>query len=94
MAVSWKGEGIDEVGIATFGNFEARTIIKIDARHFRPTEVETLLGDPTKAKEKLGWTPKTSFSELVREMVTVDLREAEKDDLCVQQGFPTYNHHE
>ncbi|MDC0151493.1 GDP-mannose 4,6-dehydratase [Paracoccaceae bacterium] len=94
MAISWQGNGIDEIGIATFGNFEARTIIKIDARHFRPTEVETLLGDSTKAKEKLGWTPKISFSELVREMVAVDLREAEKDDLCVQQGFLTYNHHE
>ena len=94
MVISWEGEGIDEVGTVKCGEYETKTIIKIDVRHFRPTEVETLLGDASKAREKLGWTPKISFAELVKEMVMFDLSEAEKDDLCVQQGFKTYNHHE
>ena len=63
------------------------TIVRIDPRYFRPTEVETLLGDPTKAKEKLGWEPTTSFAELVREMVQHDLAEAKRDKLCAENGF-------
>jgi GDPmannose 4,6-dehydratase len=94
MFISWKGEGIEEIGTIQSVDDESKTIIKIDARHFRPTEVETLLGDASKAREKLGWKAKISFAELVKEMVMFDMREAEKDDLCVQQGFKTYNHHE
>jgi GDPmannose 4,6-dehydratase len=69
-------------------------IVRVDPRYFRPTEVETLLGDPTKAKEKLGWTPQTSFQELVSEMVLGDLEEAKRDELCRSHGFNTFNYHE
>jgi GDPmannose 4,6-dehydratase len=69
-------------------------IVRVDPRYFRPTEVETLLGDPTKAKEKLGWTPKTSFEDLVAEMVRGDFEEAQKDELCRRHGFNTFNYHE
>lgn len=69
-------------------------IVRVDPRYFRPTEVETLLGDPTKAKERLGWTPRTSFEELVAEMVRGDFEEAQKDELCRRHGFNTFNYHE
>ena len=91
IKIKWEGHGIEEVG------YEAETsrpIVRVDPRYFRPTEVETLLGDPSKAYEKLGWQPKTNFRELVREMVIADLKEAEKDDLCKTQGYETFSHHE
>jgi GDPmannose 4,6-dehydratase len=69
-------------------------IVKVDPRYFRPTEVETLLGDPTKAREKLGWTPKTTFQEMVAEMVRSDYDEARRDELCKHPGFNTFNYHE
>lgn len=69
-------------------------IVKVDPRYFRPTEVETLLGDPTKARERLGWQPKTPFSDLVREMTCMDLEEAQRDALCNTEGFKTFNYHE
>lgn len=69
-------------------------IIRVDSRYFRPTEVETLLGDPSKAHEKLGWKPKISFEELVREMTCADLEEAQRDALCQTEGFKTFNYHE
>lgn len=75
MSVTWKGEGVDEKGYDESGN----CIVEVDPRYFRPTEVETLLGDATKAKELLGWTPKVSFAELVAEMARADLIEAEFD---------------
>jgi GDPmannose 4,6-dehydratase len=71
-----------------------RVIVAVDPRYFRPTEVETLLGDPTKAKEKLGWEPKITFEELVREMVAHDLNLALKDKLCNDHGFEAFNYHE
>ena len=71
-----------------------RTVVRIDLRYFRPTEVETLLGDPTRAREKLGWQPQISFQELVREMVAHDLEQAQRDDLCMQAGFPILKHTE
>jgi len=88
--VSWQGSGVDEKGIDEKGN----CIVQVDPRYFRPTEVETLLGDPTRAKEKLGWTPKTSFEELVSEMIREDLKAAERDDLVVKSGYTAYNYHE
>ena len=89
--IQWKGVGIDEVGIdASTGN----TIVSVDARYFRPTEVETLLGDATKAKEKLGWEPKISFDEMVKEMTAADLKEAEKEKLYKNKGFETFHHYE
>lgn len=72
----------------------SRIIIRVDKRYFRPTEVETLLGDPTKAKEKLGWTPKITFKQLVSEMVREDLRSAERDELVRKNGYKVYNYEE
>ncbi|TVT58094.1 MAG: GDP-mannose 4,6-dehydratase [Sedimenticola thiotaurini] len=85
MQIRWEGEGVKEKGYDTKGN----VIIAVDDRYFRPTEVEALLGDPTKAKEKLGWTPSISFEELVAEMVREDLRSAERDELVKKHGYQT-----
>ena len=76
MKIDWKGKNLDEVG-----SLDGNDIIKIDPRYFRPTEVETLLGDASKAKEKLNWSPKISFEQLVKEMIDVDLRLAKNDQL-------------
>jgi GDPmannose 4,6-dehydratase len=75
MTITWKGEGATEKGF----DQEGRCIVAVDPRYYRPTEVESLLGDPTKAKEKLGWTPRTTFAELVKEMMAADLQLAERD---------------
>jgi len=91
IELKWDGHGIDEIGTDVV---TGKTIIRIDPRYFRPTEVETLLGDSTKAREKLGWTSKISFEELVREMVACDLNDAKKDNLCNKEGFSTYNYQE
>ena len=91
IAIKWEGEGVDERGINIAND---KTIVRVDPRYFRPTEVETLLGDPTKAKEKLGWVPKISFEALVKEMVRVDLEEAKRDELCERAGFKVYNGNE
>lgn len=88
MPLQWKGIGIEEKGYDEKGN----CIVAVDPRYFRPTEVETLLGDPTKARTKLGWTPKTKFAELVEEMVEEDYRIAERDELVKNHGFKTYNY--
>ncbi len=69
-------------------------IVRVDPRYFRPTEVETLLGDPSKAKQKLGWTPATTLGELVREMVESDDEAARRDTLIEQAGFASYAFHE
>jgi GDPmannose 4,6-dehydratase len=88
--ITWHGEGVDEIGVDDNGN----VIVRVDARYFRPTEVETLLGDPSKAKEKLGWTPTTTFYELVAEMVREDLKSAERDELVKDHGYSAYDYHE
>ena len=75
----WRGEGVDEVGYDKAN--PARELVKIDPKYFRPTEVELLIGDPTKAKEKLGWVPKISMEELCKEMVASDIKLVEKGDL-------------
>jgi GDPmannose 4,6-dehydratase len=72
----------------------ARPIVAVDPRYFRPTEVETLLGDASKARDKLGWTPKISFAELVAEMVREDLKAAERDELVKKHGFKAMDYHE
>lgn len=90
IPITWQGEGVEETGRDENG----KVIVKVDPRYFRPTEVETLLGDPTKAREKLGWTPKTSFAELVAEMVREDLRSAERDELVKKHGYTAYDYHE
>jgi len=92
MSIHWRGEGIAEEAFLE-GSTE-QVIVAVDPRYFRPTEVETLLGDATKAREKLGWLPKTSFTELVSEMVREDLRAAERDELVKRHGYNTYNYHE
>lgn len=81
--IKWKGEGIDEKGFDESG----KCIVAVDPRYFRPTEVETLLGDPSKAKDKLGWKPKISFNEMVKEMVKEDLKCAERDELVKRHGY-------
>jgi len=78
VSVRWEGVGIDEKG---YDEQTGKMIVAVDPRYFRPTEVETLLGDPTKAKEKLGWEPKTTFEDLVSEMVRADLEDARRDEL-------------
>jgi GDPmannose 4,6-dehydratase len=90
MTIEWKGSGEDEKGYDDKG----RCIVAVDPRYFRPTEVETLLGDPTKAREKLGWTPKITFQELVAEMMREDLKAAERDELVKRHGFSAYDYHE
>jgi GDPmannose 4,6-dehydratase len=90
MKVRWEGSGVDEKGYDTDGN----CIVSVDPRYFRPTEVETLLGDASKAREKLGWQPKISFEELVREMVREDLKTAERDELVKSHGYYTNNFNE
>jgi GDPmannose 4,6-dehydratase len=90
MVITWRGKGVEEKGYDTSG----KCIIAVDPRYFRPTEVETLLGDPTKAKQKLGWTPKITFHELVAEMVREDLKSAERDELVKKHGFTAYDYHE
>ena len=88
--VRWEGDGVDEKGYDADGN----CIVSVDPRYFRPTEVETLLGDASKAKEKLGWQPKTTFAELVKEMVREDLKTAERDELVKSHGYYTNTYHE
>ncbi|WP_417911467.1 GDP-mannose 4,6-dehydratase [Candidatus Electronema sp. TJ] len=91
MNIIWQGSGLDEIGIE---RKSGKTIVRVDPRYFRPTEVETLLGDPSKAKEKLGWEPKISFEELVREMIVEDLKLAERDQVVRQKGYKAYNYFE
>ena len=90
IQIKWQGKGVEETGTDQHG----KVIVKVDPRYFRPTEVETLLGDPTKAKEKLGWIPKTTFAELVSEMVREDLKSAQRDELVKKHGYKAYDHHE
>ena len=100
MKLRFEGEGAAEVGIVdsvSDGRSTARpgdVIVKVDERYFRPTEVETLLGDPSKAKTKLGWTPRTTLQELVREMVEADYSSAKRDALVKDAGFQVYDYHE
>jgi GDPmannose 4,6-dehydratase len=90
IQIKWQGKGVEETGTDQHG----KIIVKVDPRYFRPTEVESLLGDPTKAKEKLGWVPKTTFAELVVEMVREDFKSAQRDELVKKHGYKAYDHHE
>jgi GDPmannose 4,6-dehydratase len=96
MRIIWKGQGINEVGMMEpfYKNLQPRIIVRVDPRYFRPTEVESLLGDPTKARQKLGWEPKISFKELVSEMVREDIKSAERDELVKKHGYPAFDYHE
>jgi GDPmannose 4,6-dehydratase len=91
VGLEWEGSDVEERGK---DRETGRTLVLVDPRYFRPTEVECLQGDPTKAREKLGWAPRVSFTELVKMMVREDLKEAERDQLCNNAGFKTYNQFE
>ena len=104
ITLRWEGGGQDEIGIVDsveegHGVKDAalvpgQVIVRIDPRYFRPAEVETLLGDPTKAKQKLGWAPKVTFEELVSEMVRVDLEKAKCDEMVKDHGYQVFDYHE
>ncbi len=102
FTLRWEGNGVDEIGIIetmpqsadSCTLKEGDVIVRVDPRYFRPTEVESLLGDPSKAKEKLKWVPRTSFEDLVAEMVRSDVDAAKRDELCKREGFTVFNHHE
>jgi GDPmannose 4,6-dehydratase len=91
IEIAWEGSGLNEIGKDVSTN---KILVQIDPRYFRPTEVDFLLGDPSKAKKKLGWEAKVSFDDLVKIMVREDLKEAERDQLCKDAGFSVYTHHE
>jgi GDPmannose 4,6-dehydratase len=91
IALHWEGTGVDEKGVDVSSG---KILVEVDPRYFRPTEVETLLGDSSKAREKLGWVPEITLDAMVAEMVREDLKIAERDELCRREGFPTYDYNE
>ena len=91
MALEWRGSGVAEQGVCSR---TGRTVVRVDSRYFRPTEVETLLGDASKARRVLGWEPQIGFEQLVREMIEEDLAIARRDALVAREGFKTYQHRE
>lgn len=90
MEISWSGNGLQTRGYDRDG----RCIVSVDPRYYRPTEVDTLLGDASKARAKLGWAPKTTFSELVSEMVREDYAAAQRDNFMRRHGYPSFDYHE
>lgn len=97
MEIRWEGTGVDEKGFwinCHDDQYKISPIVVVDPRYFRPTEVETLLGDPSKAKTKLGWTPSITFDELVAEMVREDFKSANKDELVRRHGYTIFNQNE
>ena len=90
IRIAWSGRGVEETGTDQHGN----VMVRVDPRYFRPTEVDTLLGDSTKARIQLGWIPRTSFGELIAEMVREDLKSAERDELVRKHGFKAYDYRE
>ena len=90
LEIKWSGKGEDEKAV----NEKGKTVVAVDPRYFRPAEVETLLGDPSKARSKLGWSARVSFEQLVEEMVTEDLKSAERDELVKRHGHRPYDYHE
>jgi len=93
MEITWTGDGVHEVGILTSADGD-KEVVRIDPRYFRPTEVDSLLGDAAKAKAKLGWSPKISFETLVAEMAREDLKSAERDELIKGHGYTPLDYHE
>ena len=91
ITIAWEGSGLDEIGRDADSG---KILVQVDPRYFRPTEVDFLLGDPSKAKEKLGWEPKITFKELVKIMIREDLKDAEKDHLIKKEGYRPYNNFE
>ena len=91
MEIHWQGEGLDETG---YDSIHGKCVVEVDPCYFRPTEVDTLMGDASKARARLGWEPKITFEELVTEMVVEDLKVAERDSLCERRGFKTFRYYE
>ncbi len=91
IEIDWRGSGVHEQGV---DRANGRVLVQVDQRYFRPTEVDTLLGDPGKAKAKLGWEAETPLEDMVREMVEEDRRDAEKDELCKREGFRVFDYYE
>ena len=91
LKIEWRGAGVDEVG---FDAATGRQLIRVDPRYFRPTEVDSLLGDPGKARQKLGWSAEVTFEQLVAEMVQADMELAKRDALVTKEGYKVYHHHE
>jgi len=91
MSIRWEGQGAEEEGV---DEETGHTVVRIDPTYFRPSEVESLQGDASKARKILGWRPRTGFGDMVKEMVAADLKEAERDHLIKSEGFQTYNHYE
>ena len=91
MDIEWKGSGLDEVGV---DRNSGREIVAVDPRYFRPTEVDTLLGDPSKAKKVLGWEAQTSFADLVKEMVATDAELVSRRAAVTEAGYQIYDRHE
>jgi GDPmannose 4,6-dehydratase len=91
MDIEWRGRGVDELGV---DRNDGHTVVRVDPRYFRPAEVESLLGDASKIRDKLGWAPEISFEALVREMVESDLALAKRDALVAKEGYKIYRHHE
>jgi GDPmannose 4,6-dehydratase len=103
IALRWQGSGAEEVGVVDTVKPElfgpscpspGSVVVRIDRRYYRPAEVDTLLGDPSKAKAKLGWEPKITFQELVAEMVRADLEGSRRDELVKEHGYQTFDYHE
>ena len=99
IKISWQGSGLDELGRVTESDDDngpqpGDVIVRIDKRYFRPTEVQSLLGDASKAREQLGWEPKIPFAKLVEEMVEEDLAIAKRDAIIAKEGFKVFDHHE
>jgi len=91
MQIAWEGDGVDERGVDAQSG---KTVVRIDPRYFRPSEIDALLGNPTKAREKLGWQTEISFESLVEEMAAADLTLAERDALVAREGYTVYSHNE
>jgi GDPmannose 4,6-dehydratase len=105
IRLQWRGAGVAQVAVvdqidvyaidaSVLGVRVGDVIVRVDPRYFRPAEVESLLGDPARAREKLGWEPRIRFGELVTEMVQADLEAARRDDLCRREGYQTFHRHE
>ena len=90
-AIEWRGQGVNEEGVDPS---TGRVIVKVDPRYFRPTEVESLIGDSTKARTRLGWKPEISFEALVQEMVAADVELARRDAHLTREGFRVHPRHE
>jgi len=98
IEIEWQGEGVDEVGLVVAAESNklksGQVIVSVDPRYYRPTEVDSLLGDATLAKDDLGWEPKVTFEELITEMTLSDFELAKRDALINDAGYKSYSYNE